>query len=363
MALPSTSSYAGQLRQDHHSDAEINFVEPVFLKCADLPGDETTTHELCMLGEKVAGYKSMVCAQRIGGLWRLYPESRDARALLLASGLSINGVSVPLANKNPFTLLNSGGEELPSTRITISGVPLSCSNLDIEQAIEAQGVTLLSRAKHERARDKNNKLTRFLTGRRFMHTSIPTVPLPRKMKIGVFTAEIYHREQRAAALLATRECYKCFEVGHLAAACENPVKCKDCRQEGHKSGDPHCPWLEQALMHENRIRSEDEFPSITTDANEAINDHEGDGETLLKEQAGSQSAAASTTPEPKDAGKNTGAGKGSAPKKPVNGLRMFTFRKAADKKRGREPEAECDNNEGDSSSSKLKKSAVAADNT
>ena len=243
----------------------LKLVEPVFLKCTAIPSteDELSTIDICLLAEKVSGYKTMVCAQRIGGLWRLYPNSREARATLLTAGLHIKGISVPLYDKNPFRMRGADGEEVPSTRVTISNVPISCSNIDIEQAIEAQGVTLLTRAKYQLARDPKTKgLSRFYNGQRFMLISVPATPLPRKMKIGIFTAEVYHREQRAAALQAARECYKCFEQGHIAAECPNDVKCRDCRQEGHKSGDPACQWIEQATMHEQRLNDEREFPGM-----------------------------------------------------------------------------------------------------
>ena len=37
---------------------------------------------------------------------------------------------------------------------------------------------------------------------------------------------------------------------------ENEVKCRDCRQEGHRSGDPLCQWIEHATHHEAQIHSE-----------------------------------------------------------------------------------------------------------
>ena len=49
----------------------------------------------------------------------------------------------------------------------------------------------------------------------------------------------------------------------------NEIKCRDCRQEGHRSGDPACKWIEQATMHEERINDEEEFPGVRGDRSES----------------------------------------------------------------------------------------------
>ena len=300
------------------SDGEPNLVEPVFLKCTAIPitQDETlTTIDLCLMAEKVSGYKSMMCAQRIGGLWRLYPSSREARATLLVTGLEMKGVNIPLLDKNPFTMRDADGEEVPATRVTVSNVPWSCDDRDIEQAIEAQGVTLLTRVQRQLARDpKTKKLSRFYNGQRFMLVSMPKEPLPRKLKIGIFNAEVYHREQRTAAIQAARECFKCLEKGHIAAGCENAVKCKDCRQEGHRSGDPDCQWIEQAAMHEKRIHDEQEFPGM--------GDRSESQETIVT----IEETAPKSMGEPSKAPSGAVPHKSSVSEKTKSRLRNFTFR-------------------------------------
>ena len=316
----------------------LNLVEPVFLKSTAIPTaqDELSTIDICLLAEKVTGYKSMVCAQRIGGLWRLYPNSREARATLLATGLQMKGVSVPLYDKNPFTMRGADGEDVPTTRVTISNIPISCSNTDIEQAIEAQGVTLLTRARYQLARDpKTKELSRFYNGQRFMLVSVPTVPLPRKMKIGIFTAEVYHREQRTAVLQAARECFKCLEKGHIAAECENAMKCRDCRQEGHRSGDPDCRWIEQAAMHEQRINDEQEFPGMPGDRSESQ-------ETVVTIEETAPKSAEKPSKAPPGATPHTP----SISEKTKSRLGAFTFRKNKRKNETEavteEPESESD---------------------
>ena len=247
------SRYSNKLKQETET---LQIEEPVFVKDVDIPEEDISTHELSTLCENVTGAGTFEGAQLMkGGLWRLYPKTREARATLLASGLSMKGVAVPLFNQNPFLKYDTAGEEIPSTRLLISNVPLSAANSDILHAIEAQGVTLLSKMRYELGRDNNGRLTRFKTGRRFIHIAIPENPLPRQMKIGIFKAELYHREQRQAVTV-NQECYNCLEKGHRAAACTNSVRCRDCKGEGHKSGDPACDWLERATQFEREAQNE-----------------------------------------------------------------------------------------------------------
>ena len=294
--MAATNSYADRLK--HDSD-KLTIVEPVYLKSTALPVDDMTTAELCITCERVSGYGTMEAAQLMGGLWRLYPKNREARASLLTAGLGVNGVAVPVYDKNPFLLFDGSGDEIASTKVIISNVPLSASNDDLIGAIEAQGVTLLSKMRYELARDKSNRLTRFKTGRRQFFIAVPDTPLPRKMQIGHFKAEVYHKEQRQVALQATRECYKCLETGHIAATCENPIKCRDCRAEGHRSGDPACGWVEQAALFEGRIHAQKDNDSVPLPSSDNADEKEvKDTETVAMEEsslAPVQGAAGNTT--------------------------------------------------------------------
>ena len=90
----------------------------------------------------------------------------------------------------------------------------------------------------ERARNADQKLTRFLTGRRFVFITVPTTPLDRTLQVNVFKATVYHREQKLARKPVT--CSKCLEKGHHVSACTNDTVCIVCRCPGHKRGDPQC---------------------------------------------------------------------------------------------------------------------------
>ena len=252
-----TGTYADRVKS---SDADkLNIEQCVFVKSTSLPVEKISEFEMCTLCEQGTGFGQMEAAQlMIGGLWRLYPKTKEARVKLLISGITVKGIAVPLLDKNPYLLFDSlTGDEVPSTKVIISNLPLSASNDDLMGAMEALGVQFRSRMRYELARDHNNRLTRFKTGRRLIHISVPDTPLPRKMDVGNFKVEIYHKEQRLVALQANRECYKCLEKGHVATNCENNIKCRDCRKEGHRSGDPACGWVEQAAMFEKQIHQED----------------------------------------------------------------------------------------------------------
>ena len=92
---------------------------------------------------------------------------------------------------------------------------------------------------NEKIRNKDGKLTRFLTGRRFVFVNIPERPLERTVKIGGFTARLYHKEQPMADPQRTTRS-TCLERGHRVSACPNSIRCSECRQEGHRRGDPVC---------------------------------------------------------------------------------------------------------------------------
>eukprot|EP00745_Piridium_sociabile_P016079 TRINITY_DN23897_c0_g3_i2.p1 TRINITY_DN23897_c0_g3~~TRINITY_DN23897_c0_g3_i2.p1 ORF type:complete len:210 (+),score=35.25 TRINITY_DN23897_c0_g3_i2:29-631(+) len=90
----------------------------------------------------------------------------------------------------------------------------------------------------ERARDSDNKLTRFITGRRFVFITVPAVPLEKSLKVSFFSAKIYHKEQKLAQ--RTVVCSKCLETGHHVSGCSKDVVCRACKLSGHKRGDPDC---------------------------------------------------------------------------------------------------------------------------
>ena len=140
---------------------------------------------MCRACEQVSGPQTMEGAQRIGGLWRLYPRSTEARTQLLLQGIDSRGVHVELSDTNPF-LLSPDGTEVQSTRLLVSDVPLSSSNKDIEDTLLRLGCKLLSPLRYELERDELGHLTQWKTGHRYVFIAVPASPLQRGVKIGIF---------------------------------------------------------------------------------------------------------------------------------------------------------------------------------
>eukprot|EP00745_Piridium_sociabile_P022856 TRINITY_DN35649_c0_g1_i6.p1 TRINITY_DN35649_c0_g1~~TRINITY_DN35649_c0_g1_i6.p1 ORF type:complete len:168 (-),score=32.41 TRINITY_DN35649_c0_g1_i6:30-533(-) len=146
-------------------------VHPVFLLNKHLPAVEVkdfTVPGLCVAAERCSGYESMEGAQRIGGLWRLYPLSNEGRNKLLTGGILLRGLLVQPSDTNPFALRNGSGaecalrngsgaecalrngsgaecalrngsgvkREMSAMKLFISNIPLSVPNADITQTLE-----------------------------------------------------------------------------------------------------------------------------------------------------------------------------------------------------------------------------------
>ena len=231
------------------SAVEDRGVPPVFVPCRNLPdGGDTdkpyTVHEICAAAEKTSGYNTIIGAQRIGGLWRLYPKTMDSRTTLLLKALEIRHHTVTLFDKNPFIVRTLQGErEAPTTKLIIGNLPISYSNEDIERKLVQIGCEPHSKLLMERDRDEKGGLTRWLTGRRFVYIKVPTRPLPEKINIGPATATLYHREQKQNPENAV--CSRCLATGHRASSCVSDVVCRTCKKSGHKSGHPSCPMSQE----------------------------------------------------------------------------------------------------------------------
>ena len=128
---------------------------------------------------------------------------------------------------------------MPVTKVWISDIPISVDGKDIDTALVKLGCVLRSSLINEKIRNKDGKLTRFLTGWRFVFVNIPERPLERTVKIGGFTARLYHKEQPRADPQRTTVS-RCLERGHRVSACPYSIRRRECRQEGHRRGDPVC---------------------------------------------------------------------------------------------------------------------------
>ena len=96
-------------------------VEPVFffLLRRDLPANDSLkcdTLEICLAAEKVSGTETILGAQEIRGLWRVYPLTRTARNKLLIDNLTLRRKTVQVYDNNPFIVRGGSGEEVPSQK-------------------------------------------------------------------------------------------------------------------------------------------------------------------------------------------------------------------------------------------------------
>ena len=209
-------------------------VEPVFARVHDTP-EGTGVLEMCMAAENVSGRDTVAGAQRIRGLWRVYPKTSEARTTLLINGVELAGRALNLCDKNPFAYPEMSNNK-PTTRLYIQDVPISVADDDIVTAIEKLGVKLLSPLKMERARNKDGKLTRFLTGRRFGLIELPAKPLEREVQLGLFRMTLFYKEMKQQ-----QKCGNCLQTGHMAKFCTNATVCRACKQSGHKANEGLCP--------------------------------------------------------------------------------------------------------------------------
>ena len=86
----------------------------------------------------------------------------------MIDGITLRQQTVQVHDKNPFILRGGSGEEMPVTKVWISDIPISCDRKDIEMALVRLECVPQSSLINEKIRNKGGKLTRFLTGRRFV---------------------------------------------------------------------------------------------------------------------------------------------------------------------------------------------------
>ena len=216
-------------------------IKPVFVKNRDIPHSDSSfpkVLEVCTAAEGSCGKGLIVGAQPIRGLWRIYPASQEARLDLLMKGMTIRDTCLHPSDNNPYILRDDTGEERPSTKLWIDEVPISVADDEIKYTLSKLGCELRTAIFFERARDPDGKLTRFLTGRRYVFITVPKTPLLKSAKVGVFTAKLFHKEQKMNS--SPPVCSVCLQTGHHRSACSSEVVCQTCRQSGHRRGDPSC---------------------------------------------------------------------------------------------------------------------------
>ena len=229
---------------------------PLFIKNVDIPDSRERplkVYEMCRAAQEVTGQNTMLGAQIIKGLWRLYPKKNEDREKLIEYGIYIRNVHIQPWKKNPYSITDDGNEK-PTTKVWIDNIPISVANEQIEIALNSKGVEFRSQIIDEKARDFDNKLTDFLTGRRFVIITVPETPLDTELQInGNFKAKIFHWEQKFIKRPPKVSCSRCLMAGHHVTQCMNDIVCKLCKQPGHKQGDAYCLGLNQLINQQSEL--------------------------------------------------------------------------------------------------------------
>ena len=147
--------------------------------------------DICLAVEKVTGKETVEGVQRMGDLYRIYLKNQQARDMALVNGITIDNCAIALLSHNPFQVRDQNN----TTKIFIGNVPLSVDDSEIERALLDQGIVFKSGLKFETYRTPDGKWTHFKTGRRFIYTEIPKLNLNHFLKIGLWRASIFYKEQ------------------------------------------------------------------------------------------------------------------------------------------------------------------------
>ena len=281
-------------------------VLPVFIRRRSIPGeDQLTCLSMCLAAEKASGKNTILGAQEIRGLWRVYPLTENARQLLLVKGIVIRGVIVTCHATNPFRIKTSlTGRELPVTKLWISDLPISVADEEIENSLAKLDVEIRSDIVRECCRNADNKLTHFQTGRRYVFITRPGRPLDKELEVGLtFTATVYHKEMKQNR---NPFCSRCLQNGHSRYMCQNDVVCKVCHRSGHMSKDPECtgPARQESELDSDSEDSTEEtqekiFPPTTSQSSiTMIPDSQNLTQTLSQPMFPSSSATDNSMPSP-----------------------------------------------------------------
>ena len=122
------------------------------------------TLEICLAAKKVSRTETILGAQEIRGLWRVYPLTRTARNKLLIDNLTLRQKTVEMYGKNPFIVRGGSGEEVPATKVWISDIPISVGGKDIETALVRLGCVLKSSLIKKKEKKRKKKRSEIRTG-------------------------------------------------------------------------------------------------------------------------------------------------------------------------------------------------------
>ena len=144
--------------------------------------------KLCRAAELTSGKGTIIGAQKMGKLFRVYPSTQQTRETLITQGINYDNLHISVLPNNPFIVTGKA-----SVKAIIGNIPLSVSNIEILDSLKGiAGVNVRSRLFFEGYRDEDKTLTSFKTGRRFVYIDRPSSPLPKNFQVGQWKASLYH---------------------------------------------------------------------------------------------------------------------------------------------------------------------------
>lgn len=242
-----TNTTNEQFAEGYGKTKPIFLNEQMILGLGKIPKrDWLTGEEIFLSIGEVIDPSHLTGVQRTGTYWRIYVDNGDDRITLLADGISLRGKSIGFLPENPKTPKHN---RETTTRLKISGIPLSAEDGQIRRELEKLGCYIL-----ELYRDKlrvKNKLTNCENGDRIVYINRLREHLPRFITIGKYTAGVWYYGQPRDS---TATCVKCHEQGHTISECLGDWTCNFCNKTGHKQAD--CPTVESG--EEEQITTDDD---------------------------------------------------------------------------------------------------------
>ena len=152
---------------------------------ADIPtvyfkndGLEINNYELCEAVADAIGEQSVVGAQRIKNLWRIYLKNEEAKLRLIAEGLEVGDSTITLSAQNPYSRPLQGD----SVKITVRDLPLTHTNKDVQNLLQGLGARLTSEVKICQIRKADGKFSGYINADRYAFAEkehLANHPLPR----------------------------------------------------------------------------------------------------------------------------------------------------------------------------------------
>ena len=191
---------------------------------------------MCKAITEHLGAESVYGCQRIGGVWRLYLNSIEARTTLINEQLLIDSERYHVYNDNPFRAgINYPDQEV--VKITIKDWALSKDAAPLSRYLESQGVHPTTDFQQGKIRDPtSHKLSEWFNGDVIIYSRPLRTPLPRYAYVADKTIRIFHNGQAAPEKLCTR----CFSKQHTRGQCRNSAVCVRCRNPDKAPGHDDC---------------------------------------------------------------------------------------------------------------------------